>query len=99
MYNTTHVHIYEATPEVVYVGYTPGYLWSFPYYGVPVYGMLPNNIPNLYHGAPLRMYARYKRSGKATVTLPASLLRFLDTLGIADDLPWRPAREGQEPPF
>lgn len=38
MYNTTHVHIYEATPEVVYVGYTPGYMWSFPYYGVPVYG-------------------------------------------------------------
>jgi hypothetical protein len=23
---------------VVFVGYTPGYLWSFPYYGVPVYG-------------------------------------------------------------
>ena len=38
VYNTTHVHIYESTPEVVYVGYTPGYLWSFPYYGVPVYG-------------------------------------------------------------
>ncbi len=38
VYNTTHVHVYESTPEVVYVGYTPGYLWSFPYYGVPVYG-------------------------------------------------------------
>jgi len=38
VYNTTYVHIYESTPEVVYVGYTPGYLWSFPYYGVPVYG-------------------------------------------------------------
>ncbi len=38
VYNVTHVHVYEATPEVVYVGYTPGYLWSFPYYGVPVYG-------------------------------------------------------------
>ncbi|GAB3277619.1 hypothetical protein GCM10027297_13920 [Parahaliea aestuarii] len=38
VYNVTHVHIYEATPEVVYVGYTPGYMWSFPYYGVPVYG-------------------------------------------------------------
>lgn len=33
------------------------------------------------------------------MALPASLLRFLDTLGIADDLPWRPAHEGQEPPF
>jgi hypothetical protein len=38
VYNTTYVNIYESTPEVVYVGYTPGYLWSFPYYGVPVYG-------------------------------------------------------------
>lgn len=38
VYNLTHVHIYESTPEVVYVGYTPGYLWSYPYYGVPVYG-------------------------------------------------------------
>lgn len=38
VYNTTNVHIYESTPEVVYVGYTPGYMWSYPYYGVPVYG-------------------------------------------------------------
>ncbi len=38
VYNTTHVHIYQSTPSVVYVGYTPGYLWSFNYYGVPVYG-------------------------------------------------------------
>lgn len=38
VYNTTHVHIYESTPEVVYVGYTPGYMYSYPYYGVPVYG-------------------------------------------------------------
>lgn len=38
VYNTTYVHVYESTPQVVYVGYTPGYLWSFPYYGVPVYG-------------------------------------------------------------
>jgi hypothetical protein len=38
VYNTTYVRIYASTPEIVYVGYTPGYLWSFPYYGVPVYG-------------------------------------------------------------
>lgn len=37
-HNVTYVHIYQSTPQVVYVGYTPGYLWSFPYYGVPVYG-------------------------------------------------------------
>jgi hypothetical protein len=37
-HNLTHVHVYDSTPEVVYVGYTPGYRWSYPYYGVPVYG-------------------------------------------------------------
>ena len=38
VYNTTYVKVYESTPEIVYVGYTPGYMWSYPYYGVPVYG-------------------------------------------------------------
>ncbi|HNP34840.1 MAG TPA: carbohydrate-binding family V/XII [Woeseiaceae bacterium] len=38
VYNTTFVSVYESTPEIVYVGYTPGYMWSYPYYGVPVYG-------------------------------------------------------------
>ena len=38
VYNTTYVTIYESTPEIVYVGYTPGYMWSYPYYGVPIYG-------------------------------------------------------------
>jgi hypothetical protein len=38
VYNTTYVQVYDSTPEVVYVGYTPGYMWSFPYYGVPIYG-------------------------------------------------------------
>ena len=37
-YNTTYVHVYQSTPQVVYVGYTPGYMWSYPYFGVPVYG-------------------------------------------------------------
>jgi len=38
VYNTTYVKVYDSTPEVVYVGYTPGYMWSYPYYGVPIYG-------------------------------------------------------------
>jgi hypothetical protein len=38
VYNTTYVYIYNSTPEVVYVGYTPGYVWAYTYYGVPVYG-------------------------------------------------------------
>ena len=38
VYNTKYVYIYDSTPEVVYVGYYPGYTSSYIYYGVPVYG-------------------------------------------------------------
>ena len=37
-YNVKYVYIYESTPEVVYVGYLPGYTWSFAYHGCVVYG-------------------------------------------------------------
>ncbi len=36
VYNVSHVEENQSTPQVVYVGYTPGYLWSYPWYGVPV---------------------------------------------------------------
>lgn len=38
VYNVKYVYIYESTPEVVYVGYTPGYYHSYVYGGVVVYG-------------------------------------------------------------
>jgi len=38
VYNVTYVDIYTSTSEVVYVGYTPGYVGAYPYYGVPIYG-------------------------------------------------------------
>ena len=37
-HNVTYVKVYEVTPQVVYVGYTPGYLGSYPYGGCVVYG-------------------------------------------------------------
>jgi len=37
-YNVTYVTVYESTPSVVYVGYTPGYVHAYPWYGCPVYG-------------------------------------------------------------
>ena len=37
-YNTKYVYIYDTTPEVVYVGYYPGYTHSYIYRGVPVWG-------------------------------------------------------------
>jgi len=38
VYNVKYVYIYESTPEVVYVGYTPGYSYSYVYGGCVVYG-------------------------------------------------------------
>jgi hypothetical protein len=38
VYNTKYVYIYDSTPDVVYVGYLPGYRWSLPYHGVVFYG-------------------------------------------------------------
>jgi len=37
-HNVTYVKVYDVTPEVVYVGYTPGYYGSYYYSGVVVYG-------------------------------------------------------------
>lgn len=37
-YNTKYVYVYDSTPDVVYVGYTPGYVGSYPYGGCVVYG-------------------------------------------------------------
>ena len=38
IYNVTYVRIYSATPEVVYVGYTPGYTNTYIYHTTVVYG-------------------------------------------------------------
>lgn len=37
-YNVRYVYIYDYTPDVVYVGYTPGYFGSYVYRGCIVYG-------------------------------------------------------------
>lgn len=38
VYNVKYVYVYDSTPEVVYVGYYPGYTYSYVYGGVVVYG-------------------------------------------------------------
>jgi len=38
VYNVKYVTIYDSTPEVVYVGYTPGYVGSYVYVNTIVYG-------------------------------------------------------------
>ena len=41
--------------------------------GLDVYDIEPKTLPNLYHGAPVRIYGRYKKGGKADVTIRGSL--------------------------
>jgi hypothetical protein len=36
--NVKYVEVYDSTPDVVYVGYTPGYVGSYAYGGCMVYG-------------------------------------------------------------
>ena len=38
VYNVKYVAVYDTTPEVVYVGYYPGYVGCYPYYGTVVWG-------------------------------------------------------------
>jgi len=38
VHNVKYVYVYDTTPDVVYVGYTPGYYHSYVYGGVVVYG-------------------------------------------------------------
>lgn len=37
-YNVKYVYIYDVTPEVIYTGYTPGYVHSYVYHGCVFYG-------------------------------------------------------------
>jgi hypothetical protein len=37
-YNVKYVYVYDSTPEIVYVGYTPAYVGCYPYYGSVVWG-------------------------------------------------------------
>jgi len=38
VYDVRFVYIYDSTPDLVYVGYLPGYLGCYPYYGTVYYG-------------------------------------------------------------
>jgi len=55
VYNVKYVEIYDATPEVVYVGYTPAYLGCYPYYGTVVWGTGYPYVPwigSIYYPSP-----------------------------------------------
>jgi hypothetical protein len=38
VYNVRYVYVYDSTPDVVYVGYTPGYVGSYVYHNTLFYG-------------------------------------------------------------
>ena len=38
VYNVKYVYIYDSTPDIVYVGYTPGYFGSYVYGPTVIYG-------------------------------------------------------------
>jgi len=41
--------------------------------GGELFDVEPRRLPNLYHGMPIRMYGRYAKAGKATVTIRGDL--------------------------
>ena len=41
--------------------------------GVEVYDVVPEKLPNLYHGAPVKVYGRYRGTGEARVTLKGNI--------------------------
>ena len=65
VYDVRYVYIYESTPDVVYVGYLPGYVGCYPYFGTVVYGTgyRYDTWRSRYHYYPRRFtwgfYARY----------------------------------------
>jgi Ca-activated chloride channel family protein len=42
--------------------------------GADVFDVTPRQLPDLFHGAPLRIYGRYRKSGPAKVTVSATIL-------------------------
>ena len=52
--------------------------------GQQVYDIVPKTLPNLYHGAPVKVYGRYRSAGPARVTLHGNVngLRIAKTLSI-----------------
>ena len=55
--------------------------------GGEVYDVEPAELPNLYHGVPLRVYGRYRDSGLAKVTIKGDVQGQPFEQSIKVDLP------------
>ncbi len=60
VYNTKYVNIYDSTPSLVYVGYTPGYIGSYVYGDTIFYGTGWNYRPWV---SPYYYYPRFSTWG------------------------------------
>ena len=60
VYNVKYVHVYDSTPNVVYVGYTPGYTGSYVYHNTIFYGSGWYHRPWI---SPYYYYPRYATWG------------------------------------
>jgi hypothetical protein len=96
-YNVKYVYVYDYTPTVVYVGYTPGYTTTYIYGGTVVYGTgyyYPGWYgPNVYYSYPRTwgFHVRYNPWTGWSFGLSYSTGRF--TFGIGYSSRWyRPGR-------
>lgn len=55
--------------------------------GAQIYDVEPQQLPNLYHGAPLHIYGRYRKAEPVTVTVSAEVLGKPITQNFVADLP------------
>jgi hypothetical protein len=60
VYNVKYVRVYDSTPSMVYVGYTPGYTGSYVYYNTIFYGSGWNYSPWV---SPYYYYPRHSTWG------------------------------------
>ena len=57
--------------------------------GIQVYDMEPKVLPNLYHGAPIRVYGRYRGASQATVLLTGNVFGREVSQSVTLDFPKR----------
>ncbi len=93
-YNVKYIYIYDSTPDVVYVGYTPGYTTTYVYGGTVVYGTgfyYPGWYgPTMYYAYPSTwgFHVRYNPYRGWSFGLSYSTGRF--TFGIGYSSAWYP---------
>ncbi|HEX9165042.1 MAG TPA: hypothetical protein VF862_03980 [Gemmatimonadales bacterium] len=100
VYNVTDVEIFGSTPDVVYVGYYPGYVGSYPWYGVPVYGTgwyYPPLGP-VYYPHPVTYGMAFSYSPYAGWGVGFSWSMGFLSIGIGFH-PWPPSYGGFYPPY